>query len=97
MAAAVPHLKRVGVLVTGRVQGVGYRYYTEDAANHFGLTGWVANRFDGSVELEAQGGEDVLTEFLARLRQGPPLSYVKEVLVNDLPATTGEKGFEIRY
>jgi acylphosphatase len=96
MPAAALHLKRVGALVTGRVQGVGYRYYTEDAGNHFALTGWVANRFDGSVELEAQGEKDVLTEFLARLRQGPPLSYVKEVLVNDLPVVPDEKGFEIR-
>lgn len=97
MKSASKPLKRISALVTGRVQGVGYRYYAENTASHFGLSGWVANRFDGSVELEAQGEEEDINGFLARLRQGPPLSYVKEVLVNDLPVIPGEKGFEIRY
>jgi acylphosphatase len=90
-------LKRIGVLVTGRVQGVGYRYFTEDAANHFGLTGWVSNRFDRSVELEAQGEAADIDEFLARLRMGPPLAHVADLRVNDLPVEAGEKGFEVRY
>jgi acylphosphatase len=97
MNPAVTPLKRISVLVTGRVQGVGYRYFTEDAANHFGLTGWVANRFDRSVELEAQGEDSDLSEFLARLRMGPPLSHIADFRVNDLPVEVGEKGFEIRY
>ena len=97
MGPAASPLKRISVLVTGRVQGVGYRYYAEDAANHFGLTGWVSNRFDGSVELEAQGEAPEIEEFLARLRMGPPLSRVVDVQVNDLPAEAGERGFEIRY
>ena len=90
-------LKRVSVLVAGRVQGVGYRYFTEDAANHFGLTGWVSNRYDGSVELEAQGEPSDIEEFLARLRMGPPLSHVVDLQINDLPVEAGEKDFEIRY
>jgi acylphosphatase len=97
MNPTAPVLKRIGVLVTGRVQGVGYRYFTEDAANHFALTGWVSNRFDGSVELEAQGEPADIEEFLARLRMGPPLSHVVDLRVNDLPTETGERGFEIRY
>jgi acylphosphatase len=97
MIGAAADIKRIAVLVKGRVQGVGYRYFTEDAANHFGLTGWVANRFDGSVELEAQGEASDIEAFCARLSMGPPLSRVIEVTVNDLPVETGEKGFEIRY
>ena len=97
MGSVASPLKRIGVLVTGRVQGVGYRYFTEDAANHFGLTGWVSNRFDRSVELEAQGEAADIDEFLTRLRMGPPLSHVADLQVNDLPVEEGEMGFEIRY
>ena len=97
MNGAAAAIKRIGVLVKGRVQGVGFRYFTEDAANHFCLTGWVANRFDGGVELEAQGEASDIDEFCARLRSGPPLSHVSDLQVNDLPLETGEKGFEVRY
>jgi acylphosphatase len=97
MDPAASPLKRISVLVTGRVQGVGYRYFTEDAANHFGLTGWVSNRFDRSVELEVQGETADIDEFFARLRMGPPLAHVADLRVNDLPVEAGEKGFEIRY
>jgi acylphosphatase len=87
MDPAASPLKRISVLVTGRVQGVGYRYFTEDAANHF----------DRSVELEVQGETADIDEFFARLRMGPPLAHVADLRVNDLPVEAGEKGFEIRY
>ena len=48
-------VKRLSITITGRVQGVGYRYFAQDAANALGLSGWVRNNFDRSVECEVQG------------------------------------------
>jgi acylphosphatase len=91
-------IKRLAISVTGRVQGVGFRYFVKDAADSLGLAGWVRNSFDRSVECEAQGEESDLEEFCSKLRQGPPLSRVKDVVTNELP--TVEKSspeFDITY
>ncbi len=66
-------------VVLGRVQGVGFRYWALEEAQRLGLTGWVRNLRDGSVEVEAQGEEEKLFEFEKLLWQGPPLARVKEV------------------
>ncbi|MDA3850579.1 MAG: acylphosphatase [Spirochaetaceae bacterium] len=62
--------------VSGRVQGVGFRYFTQRTARRFGLTGWVRNCFDGSVELEAQGPEESLKQLEDELRRGPSFGHV---------------------
>lgn len=66
----------VRFVVTGRVQGVGFRHFTRDAGNRLGLDGWVRNRLDGSVEAVARGEAAALDAFRAALRQGPPASRV---------------------
>jgi acylphosphatase len=91
-------MKRLEITVTGRVQGVGFRYFTEDVANSLGLSGWVRNNPDRTVECEAQGEEDVLKEFCTELRKGPPLSRVKDLLVTEVPLVEGQSfGFEIAH
>ncbi len=80
-------------VVTGRVQGVGFRALTVDEAQALGLTGWVRNLADGSVELEAQGDEDSVAALLAWCAHGPPGARVTHVAVEDRPAITGERGF----
>lgn len=72
---------RLHARVVGRVQGVGFRYYVLNTAQSFGLTGWVRNRMDHSVELEAEGDRELLDSFLERVRQGPSSSRVDEVVV----------------
>jgi acylphosphatase len=69
----------VRLLVIGRVQGVGFRWFVREAARRHRLAGWVQNRSDGSVELEVSGDEGALREFLATLREGPPGARVDEV------------------
>ena len=64
-------MKRIHAKVTGKVQGVFYRASTRDTARALGLTGWVKNMPDGSVELEAQGPEDKLEQLVIWLNQGP--------------------------
>jgi acylphosphatase len=61
----------VRVRITGRVQGVGYRGWTVQAAVILGLSGWVRNRSDGSVEAVFQGGQDQIDQMIDKLYQGP--------------------------
>lgn len=82
-------------MVTGRVQGVGFRYYTMDAAGERGLDGWVRNRPDGSVEMEVQGTKEVIDLFLDDVREGPPLARVSDLLIRELPVKEGLSGFRI--
>jgi Acylphosphatases len=64
------------VVVRGRVQGVGFRYFVQREAIELGLTGWVANEPDGAVRCVAAGPRAVLEAFAERLRQGPPSASV---------------------
>ena len=65
--------------IRGRVQGVGYRYFAQHAAEHLGLTGYVRNLDDGSVEVYAVGPASMLSEFAAMLHAGPRWSEVRGV------------------
>jgi len=89
-------VKRFRATVSGRVQGVGYRASAAHEARRLGVLGWVRNRFDGTVEIEAQGAEAVLQTFLVYLRQGPPGARVKLVDVDWLPVASDLGSFEIR-
>ena len=81
--------------VSGQVQGVGFRYSAAAQARRLGLTGWVANRSDGSVEGLASGADDALAQFRDWLGRGPPAARVQGV---DWQASEGTAtaGFEIR-
>jgi len=81
---------RVQVLVTGRVQGVCFRDFTQREAATLGLTGWVRNLPDGRVEAIAEGTRDLLENFISRIRQGPALSRVDDV---QLIWSSGESEF----
>jgi acylphosphatase len=74
-----PVTRTVQVRITGQVQGVGYRAWTEQAARQRGLSGWVRNRRDGSVEAVISGSDAAVTEMLGYLWQGPPASRVERV------------------
>jgi acylphosphatase len=91
-----PHpLTRRHVVVRGSVQGVGFRWFAKELADSLGLSGWVRNREDGSVELEAEGSAGSLDEFVFRLRTGNPSARVDEIVA--VPAAPeGAKGFQIR-
>lgn len=82
------------VTVTGRVQGVGFRFFAERTARELGVTGWVRNLPDGKVESLAQGDEDAVARYLERLREGPRLGRVMQVEIEEV-ATGGFDSFEI--
>jgi acylphosphatase len=87
--------RRVRAIVSGRVQGVSYRASTVDAARRLDIVGWVRNRADGSVELEAEGPPDQISVFLEWCKDGPPHAHVTAVAVEELEPTGAEKHFSI--
>jgi len=79
------------IQVRGRVQGVGFRAWTEATARRLALSGWVRNRADGSVEIEAAGTAAALSTFVDGLNDGPPLARVTAVEVAELdPERAGD-------
>jgi acylphosphatase len=83
------------IRVTGLVQGVGYRYALRDEARRLGVTGWVRNRADGSVEALVQGAPQALQALLAWARRGPPAARVDEVRDDPAPQERVYERFEI--
>jgi len=90
-------MDEVGVVVSGRVQGVGYRYFVRDAAIRRGIRGWVRNNPDGTVSLVATGERGDLEEFLEEIRaDGDACIRVRDISVSWTGATQEWQGFEIR-
>jgi len=84
---------RVRVRVTGRVQGVGFRYHTCEQARGRALTGWVRNAADGSVEAEFQGADDAVNDMVAWCRRGPRTARVDSVTPMPCEERASESGF----
>jgi len=89
-------IERLDARVTGRVHGVGFRYFVLREATGLGLTGWVANEADGSVHCVAEGAHEPLAALLERLREGPPASIVEAVSEAWMPATRSFGSFGVR-
>jgi acylphosphatase len=87
--------QRLHAVVRGRVQGVSFRYETLRKANQLGVTGWVRNRPDGSVEVMAEGDRGRLNRLLDFLWQGPPAARVSEVETHWFAATGAFENFEV--
>ena len=82
--------------MSGRVQGVGFRYFALDAARRDGINGYVMNHEDGSVEAVAEGESEALERFERALRRGPSRSRVEQVMVDEIEPAQGNTGFVIR-
>ena len=89
---------RVGrrFVVSGRVQGVGFRYFAAEAAARENLHGWVRNLADGRVEISAEGDVEAMDRFERSIRQGPRGSRVEGVDVDHAPPGGAVSGFSIR-
>lgn len=85
------------IVVSGKVQGVGYRYFAQMKAVQFGITGWVKNRSDGAVEMVTTGTKENLDLFIDEIRRGNPFSTVDQIEISEI--STGEKyqSFTIKY
>jgi acylphosphatase len=83
-------------VIRGRVQGVGFRFFTQAAALREGIYGWVRNQPDGSVEIQAEGETEALERFEHRIRHGPPGARVEHVDAGDGDPSHHNTGFNIR-
>ena len=83
-------------LISGRVQGVGFRLFTYDAAAREGLTGWVQNRADGGVEVVVEGEAASLERFERAVRHGPPRARVETFEAESLTASGTFFQFTVR-
>ena len=88
--------RAVELRVTGRVQGVSYRWYAVREARRLGLTGWVRNEPDGSVVAHLEGPDSAVEEMVTWCRKGPPSAAVDRVEPHDV-APTGASSFEVDF
>lgn len=82
---------------TGRVQGVGFRFFASMHAENCHLTGWVKNMPDGSVTAEVQGSKEQIQQFKEFIRTGHRFMRVDQIDAEERPICTEEKGFKIQY
>jgi len=84
------------LLISGRVQGVFFRAWTKERADQLGVTGWVRNCADGSVEALLEGNEPAVRKLVEQLHHGPPSAQVTQVVVEEAaPQENGQ--FEVRH
>lgn len=95
--AGGPPERRLHAIVHGRVQGVGYRVTTFDEARRLGLAGWVRNRWDGTVEVLAEGSEAKLRLFLEYLQRGPWGASVTSVAEEWADAAGAPMPFQVKH
>ena len=88
-------MKRVRAVVTGRVQGVGFRYAANLRAEQFGISGFVRNLRDGTVEAELQGEAAAVDSMLEWFSKGPRAAFIETITSEEIPVTR-ERGFDIR-
>lgn len=87
--------RAVQVVVTGRVQGVGFRWSAADHADSLGVNGWVRNLYDGSVEAWIEGDDDKVAQMIEWMRQGPGWASVDAYQVSE-QSPSGINGFRVR-
>lgn len=97
MAGDEDTIRQLHAVVSGRVQGVGYRRFVASAAAERGLVGYVRNLHNGEVEVLAEGPEDDLRSFIGDLWSGPPLCRVEAVRLNWGRAIGIDNRFRITY
>jgi acylphosphatase len=90
-------LSGVRAVVSGRVQGVGFRYSAAKTATRLGLVGWVRNRIDGSVEVHCEGAPDSVAQYLKWLENGPPGAQVTQVDKRTVVSQNCYRSFTIDY
>lgn len=83
-------------LVSGRVQGVGFRYTAARVAGKYGLTGWVRNNYDGTVELEIQGPRELVDTYIRRVQLSSVWMKIEHVEESDMDVID-EEGFQVRF
>jgi len=89
-------MKTVRAIISGRVQGVGFRYYVYRSARDLGISGFVRNLINGDVEVLASGEPEILNTFLEELRRGPRMAHVRDMKIATVDEYGSSDTFEIR-
>ncbi|WP_286906967.1 acylphosphatase [Clostridium sp. UBA1652] len=90
-------MKRYHIIASGRVQGVGFRYFVLLKANTLNLTGTVRNQSNGNVEIFAQGDEEHILKLISELYKGNSFSSVDDISSKEVPLENKEKSFKLVY
>ncbi len=88
---------RYSIIVDGKVQGVGFRYFTQMKAVQFNLTGFCKNLYDGKVSIEVQGLEQDILSFITAIKKGNGFCRVDDLVLDKLPIIDNEKKYSIKY
>lgn len=88
---------RYSIIVDGRVQGVGFRYFTQMEAFKLELTGWVKNLIDDKVELEVQGSEEKILKFISSIKRGNGFSRIDNIELRKINIVPNEDKYKIVY
>jgi acylphosphatase len=89
--------RKVHLVVSGLVQGVGFRMFIERSAKELHLAGWVRNLADGTVEIEAEGPESLIEELIKRAGTGPGRAQVRGIRKRELPPGAPLEGFSVIF
>jgi len=87
-------MKAVQARVSGTVQGVAFRWHTQERARQLGVSGWVRNEVDGTVLVHAEGEDDAVDALVRWCRQGPPSARVRDVATREA-SVSGAATFEV--
>ncbi len=90
-------MKAVRIIASGLVQGVGFRYFVVRKARELGLAGFVRNKYEGDVEIVAEGNLGMLNQLIEELKVGPISSDVRNVKVEWIEPTGTFDGFDVRF
>jgi acylphosphatase len=85
------------VIISGRVQGVGFRYFTTDLAKNYDISGWVKNLATGDVEVEVEGDKSAVAGFLKELKVGPSHGHVSNFQIEWKPYEGKYDRFQVRF
>ena len=93
----IENIKTYKVLLSGRVHGVGFRYFVESTASKYDISGYVRNTFDRKVEVVCQGEEEDLKQFIDEVKKGPAFSVITDVKIEEIKDSRKYSIFDIKF
>lgn len=93
----IENIKTYKVVLFGRVQGVGFRYFVESIVSKYDISGYVRNTFDRKVEIVCQGEEEDLKQFIDEIKKGPAFSAVTDIKIEEIKDSKKYSIFDIKF
>jgi len=93
----VVNVKTYEVVLSGRVQGVGFRYFVESIAGKYDICGYVRNTYNNQVEIICQGEDEDIKNFIDEVKKGPTFSAVTDIKIDEIENSKKYSIFEIKY